>query len=261
MHNIHLSICRLSGKERADKLLGHLFADISRSRIEMLIDEQKIKINGAVIKSASFKIKDRDLIEIEIPDPRPTHIKPKDDIALDVVYEDSDLLVINKQAGLTVHPGAGNHDDTLVNALVANIDDLSGINGVLRPGIVHRLDRDTTGLMLVAKNDNAHKHLAEAIQTRDVTRIYHALVWNAPTLPGGKISENIGRHPRDRTKMAVLKRSGKEAITHYRLLKTYFGGVPTRYACIWNIKACRLWVMILITVTRTRRKPAACRRR
>ena len=231
MQKINLSICRLQGKERADKLLGALFEDLSRSRIEMLIDEQKVKINGEVAKNASFKIKDKDLIEIEIPEARPTTITPKDDIPLDVVYEDSDLMVINKQAGLTVHPGAGNHDDTLVNALVANVDDLSGINGVMRPGIVHRLDRNTTGLMLVAKNDNAHKYLSEAIQTRDVTRVYHALVWNKPPLPGGVIKENMGRHPRDRTKMAVVKRSGKEAITHYRLVKSYFNGALSLVEC------------------------------
>jgi 23S rRNA pseudouridine1911/1915/1917 synthase len=231
MKNIQLTICNLQGKERADKLLGTMFDGLSRSRIEQLIDEKKVKINGEVVASASHKIKDRDLIEIEIPAPRPSTITPKDDIPLDIVYEDDDLMVINKQAGLTVHPGAGNHDDTLVNALVSEVDDLSGINGVMRPGIVHRLDRDTSGLMLVAKNDVAHRFLAEGIQSRDVKRVYHALVWNCPQLPGGKVELNLGRHPRDRKKMSVLKRTGKEAITHYQIVKKYFGGVITLLQC------------------------------
>ncbi len=231
MKNLTVSICNIDGKERADKLISSLFDELSRNRIQMLVDAGLIKINGAPIETSSTKIKNKDLVEIEIPDAVATTIKPKDDIDLDIVYEDSDMLVINKQAGLTVHPGAGNHDDTMVNALVAKIADLSGINGVMRPGIVHRLDRDTTGLMLVAKNDNAHQFLAEGIQTRDVTRIYHALVWNCPSLPGGKIETHIGRHPRDRTKMAVLKKTGKEAITHYRLLKSYFGGVLSLVEC------------------------------
>lgn len=231
MQKINLQICNLDGKERADKLLAGLFQNLSRSRIEQLIDEKKVFVNGAAIGSASLKLKNKDLVEIEIPAPKPTTITPKNDIELDIVYEDDDLLVINKQAGLTVHPGAGNHDDTLVNALVAEVDDLSGINGVMRPGIVHRLDRDTSGLMLVAKNDNAHRFLAEGIQSREVTRIYHALVWNCPQLPGGKVEANIGRHPRDRTKMAVVKRSGKEAVTHYKLVKSYFGGVLSLLEC------------------------------
>ncbi len=231
MQNIKLTLCHLEGKERADKLLGTLFGNLSRSRVEQLIDEKKVKINGVIIDAASFKVKNKDLVEIEIPEPRPTTITPKDDIPLNIVYEDEDLMVINKQAGLTVHPGAGNHDDTLVNALVAEVEDLSGINGVLRPGIVHRLDRDTSGLMLVAKHDVAHQYLAEAIQTRDVIRVYHALVWNKPELPGGKVNENIGRHPRDRIKMAVVKRSGKEAVTHYKLIKTYFNGTLSLLEC------------------------------
>lgn len=230
MYNISLSICNLEGKERADKLLGALIGGLSRSRIEQLIDEKKVRINGANVP-ASVKLKNKDLVEIEIPEPKPTHIKANEEIPLEVVYEDEDLMVINKQAGLTVHPGAGNHDDTLVNALLAEVEDLSGINGVMRPGIVHRLDRDTSGLMLIAKNDTAHQFLAEAIKNRDVTRVYHALVWNCPELPGGKVNENIGRHPRDRVKMAVVKRSGKEAITHYRLVKSYFGGVLSLLQC------------------------------
>jgi 23S rRNA pseudouridine1911/1915/1917 synthase len=231
MQNTQFSVCNLKAKDRADKFIGSMFENLSRTRVEQLIEQGKIKLNGKALDSASVKVKDKDLIEIEIPEPKPTTITPKKDIPLDIVYEDDYLLVINKQAGLTVHPGAGNHDDTLVNALVGEIDDLSGINGVLRPGIVHRLDRDTSGLMLIAKNDDAHRYLAEAIQNREVKRVYHALVWNRPELPGGKVSENIGRHPRDRTKMAVVKRSGKTAITHYRLLKAYFNGTISLLEC------------------------------
>jgi 23S rRNA pseudouridine1911/1915/1917 synthase len=231
MQNKAVTICMLGGKERADKLIASLFSDLSRNRIQMLVDQQMIKINGQAIANASEKLKNKDLVEIQIPDVVQTPIKATEGIPLDIVYEDDDMLVINKQAGLTVHPGAGSHDDTMVNALLATVENLSGINGVQRPGIVHRLDRDTTGLMLVAKNDTAHKSLAEGIQTREVTRIYHALVWNSPSLPAGKIEANIGRHPRERTKMAALKKSGKEAITHYRLVKSYFGGVLSLVEC------------------------------
>jgi len=228
---IKFSLCFLSSKERADRLLGQLLNELSRSRVEQLIDESQVKINGVILTAASIKLKNKDEIEIIIPAPRPTTITPKSDIPLNIVYEDEHLMVINKQAGLTVHPGAGNHDDTLVNALVAGVEDLSGINGVLRPGIVHRLDRDTSGLMLIAKNDEAHRFLAEAIQNREVTRVYHALCWNSPPLPGGKIAENLGRHPRDRTKMAVVKRSGKTATTHYNIVEKYFNGALSLLQC------------------------------
>jgi len=229
---IIFSICRLNGKERADKLIAALFPEFSRSRIQQLIDQSMITTNNVVLKNSSEKLLDKTLVEITIPEVKLSGMKPAPDIELNIVYEDDDLMVINKQAGLTVHPGAGNYDDTLVNALIASHEDtLSGINGEARPGIVHRLDRDTTGLMIVAKNDTAHKALAEAIKTREVTRIYHALVWNCPSLPGGKIEANIGRHPKDRKKMAVLKSTGKDAITHYKLIQPFFEGALSLVEC------------------------------
>lgn len=218
-------------KARLDKILAQNLEGFSRSRLQGLIKSGEVKVNGKVEDSMSLKVSAFDKIEVNVPAPKEVEIKPAPHIDLDIVYEDDDLLVINKQAGLTVHPGAGNHDDTLVNALLAKIDNLSGINGEVRPGIVHRLDRDTSGLMLVAKNDNAHNNLAEQIQNREVKRVYHALTWNAPDLPQGKISTKIGRHPRDRTRMAVLKSSGKPAVTHFKLLKSYYNKAISLIEC------------------------------
>ncbi len=231
MKDISFTVSNLDRKERADKLMASVVEGLSRNRIQMLVDEGNVKLNGVALQNASEKLKNGDVIEIHIDDPKPTHIKPKK-MDIDIVYEDDDLLVINKPFGMTVHPGAGNYDDTLVNGLLAEMgDNLSGINGVMRPGIVHRLDRDTTGLMLVAKNDKAHAFLSEAIKNREVTRIYHALVWNAPALPAGKIEANIGRHPRERKKMAVLKSTGRTAITHYKLLETFFDRTLSLVEC------------------------------
>lgn len=231
MQKIEFEIEDGTSKARLDKVLAENLPDFSRSRLQGLIKKGEVKVNGAVEGSMSTKVSASDKIEINVPEPEPTEIKPAPHIPLDIVYQDEDLLVINKQAGLTVHPGAGNFDDTLVNALIAQVDNLSGINGELRPGIVHRLDRDTSGLMLVAKNDKAHNSLAEQIQEREVTRLYHALVWNAPTLPRSKIKANIARSQKDRTKMAVVKSSGKHAVTHYKLIKSYYNKAISLLEC------------------------------
>ena len=232
MNFFKVEITEENHKKRLDKALAELASDYSRNRLQSLIKGGQVQVNKNIVKDISYKISTGDEIEFNIPETISTDIKPAEHIKIDIVYEDEDLLVINKQAGLTVHPGAGNFDDTLVNALVAKLgENLSGINGEKRPGIVHRLDRDTTGLMLVAKNDNSHQFLSEAIEYREVVRIYHALVWNKPELPIGKIKANIGRSPKDRTKMAVVKRSGKEAITHYKQLKTYFNGTLSLIEC------------------------------
>jgi 23S rRNA pseudouridine1911/1915/1917 synthase len=231
MEKIEFQVPEGISKERLDKLVTAELFDYSRSRIQNIIKSGDVKVNGQKVDGISFKVSSGDNIEVIIAEPQAVEIKPAPEIKLDIVFEDEDLMVINKQAGLTVHPGAGNYHDTLVNALIAYVDDLSGINGELRPGIVHRLDRDTSGLMLVAKNDNAHNSLAEQIQTREVTRIYHALVWNCPDLPRGKIKTKIGRSQKDRTKMSVVKSSGKDAITHYKLIKSYYNKAISLLEC------------------------------
>lgn len=246
MQKIEIQITSEFKKKRLDKALTSLIDEslnISRSRIQNLIKDGSVSklVQGsnaeqggkAIINSdPSTELNGDELLQISIAPPKPTDIKPNDEIDIDIIYEDDDLLVINKQSGLTVHPGAGNYDDTLVNALIAKIgDSLSGINGEQRPGIVHRLDRDTSGLMLVAKNDNAHKFLAEAIEYREVKRVYHAFVWNCPRLGCGKVDRNIGRSPKDRKKMSVVKKSGKRAVTHYKILDKYHQGKFSLLEC------------------------------
>lgn len=220
-----VTVDEVNHKTRLDKFLSSKLPEFSRSKIKSLIEEKAVTINGKEINSASHKVLGGEEIFIELPEVKPTEIKPKHDIEIDVIYEDDDLMIVNKQAGLTVHPGAGNFDDTLVNALVARMgENLSSMNGVERPGIVHRLDRDTTGLLMVAKNDKAHRKLSKMIQEREVKRIYHALVWNSHLLKVGSININIGRNRNDRTKMSVFKSFGKNAITNFEVLKTYFNG-------------------------------------
>lgn len=207
--------------QRLDKVLSDLCDDLSRARIQSLIRDGEIEVNGISETSPSLKIEAGDDITICIPDP--VDATPKAEmINLDVIYEDGDLLVINKPAGFVVHPGAGNHDGTLVNALLHHCgDSLSGIGGVLRPGIVHRLDKDTSGLMVVAKNDKAHSGLSEQLSDRSLTRIYHALVLGKPMPPFGIIDKPIGRDLKNRQKMAVTAKNAKEAITEYKVLKGF----------------------------------------
>lgn len=224
MENFTITVPAEAIKTRLDKFLSENLKEFSRSRIQSLIEENAVTLNGRIQNTANYKIIEGDEIKINLPEAKPTGIKPSKNIELDIVYEDDDLLVINKQAGLTVHPGAGNYDDTMVNALVEYLGkNLSSINGELRPGIVHRLDRDTTGLMLVAKTDKAHKSLAAQLKSREVKRIYHALVWNCPLVKIGKIEANIARSKVDRKRMAIYKTHGKEAVTHYTVLNSYFG--------------------------------------
>lgn len=205
---------------RIDKALSSL-CDITRSRIQQLIESGNVHVNNNLVNSASTKVGALDEIEIFVPNPVDTTIREAD-IPLDIVYEDAELLVINKQAGLTCHPGAGQHSDTLVNALLKVCKgSLSGIGGVSRPGIVHRLDRDTSGLMVVAKNDHAHVSLSSQIENRTLKRVYNALVWGVPVPHSGSIATLIGRSFSDRTRMQVVMRGGKEATTHYKVLEPY----------------------------------------
>lgn len=204
---------------RLDKAISIKIEDLSRVAIQRLIENEKILVNGKKAK-ASYKLNINDLIEIFEEEPEETKILAED-IPLDVVYEDDDIIVINKQKGLVVHPGNGNPNGTLVNAILARCkDSLSGIGGEIRPGIVHRIDKDTSGLLIVAKNDKAHINMSEQIKEHKVTKTYIALA-------RGKIKENeatinmpIGRNPNDRIKMAVTK-NGKEAITHIKVLEKF----------------------------------------
>ena len=205
---------------RCDRFLAGKLPDLSRSRIQELIAEGAVQIDGKTVKS-SRKMMEGETVEIRIPDPEVPEIRPEA-IPLDILYEDNDLLIVNKPKGMTVHPAPGHPDGTLVNAVLYHCgESLSGINGVLRPGIVHRIDKDTTGALIICKNDAAHRKIAEQLQVHSVTRIYHGIVCGAVRNDTGTIEGNIGRDPKDRKKMAVVKTGGKEAVTHYRVLRRF----------------------------------------
>ena len=206
-------------KDRLDKYISNKTDEISRVMIQKLIDEGEILVNGKSQK-ASYKVQNGDKISINIPEVKEVGLKSQD-IPLDIIYEDNDILVVNKPKGMVVHPAVGNLDGTLVNAVMAHCkDNLSGIGGEVRPGIVHRLDKDTSGLIIVAKNDKAHIKLSEQIQNREVKKIYIALVRGIVKENEATIDMPIGRSSKDRNKMAVDKK-GKEAITHFKVLKRF----------------------------------------
>ncbi len=208
---------RLAGQRR-DKALSEA-SELSRSYVQQLLSEGLVQLDGAVISNASAKVKAGETYTLQIPDVVPLALEPVA-MALRIVYEDDALLVIDKPAGLTVHPAPGTHEPTLVHGLLAHCgESLSGIGGVARPGIVHRLDKDTSGLMVVAKTDAAHQHLGAQLKDRSLSRIYQAVCWGVPMPPQGVIDAPIGRHPKDRTRMAVVTRGGKPARTHYRILR------------------------------------------
>ncbi len=194
----------------------------TRSSVQKLIEEENVRLNGAPA-AKNARLREGDRVEATEPPPEVLDVKPQN-IPLDIVYEDQDLLVVNKPKGVVVHPAAGNPDGTLVNALLFHCgDSLSGINGVIRPGIVHRIDKDTSGLLIVAKNDRAHQSLAEQIAVHSFTRIYNAVVYGIVKEEEGTVSAPIGRHPTDRKRMAVLSSGGREAVTHYRVLERFPG--------------------------------------
>ncbi len=211
---------------RLDQALAQLDDDLSRSTAQRLIADELCLLNGAPAKrSASVAAGDR--VWVTLLPPEPTAIVPED-IPLDVVYEDADLIVVNKPSGMVVHPGAGNPRGTLVNALLAHCGDLSGIGGELRPGIVHRLDKETSGLLVSAKCDLAHRDLARQIAARTARRHYWAIVWGHFTESAGEVSAPIARHPLHRRMMAVVE-GGREALTLYQVMETYsFGAQPRR---------------------------------
>lgn len=209
----------LHANMRLDKILVSFMPDKSRSYIAKIIDEGNCFVNGNIAK-ASLKLKTGDTIEIDVPENKPLEVKAED-IPLDIVYEDNDILIINKQQGIVVHPSNGHWEHTLVNAILHHCNDLSGINGVIRPGIVHRIDKDTSGLICVAKNDKAHNFLAEQLKDHTMARDYIALVRGVIQENSGTIDMPIGRDKNNRQKMAVSKENSKNAITHFKVLKRF----------------------------------------
>jgi 23S rRNA pseudouridine1911/1915/1917 synthase len=203
--------------ERIDRFLSGQLVDLSRSRIQSLIEEGHVTVNAITCNNKKDPIKAGDRLEIIIPDSIPLDLVAQN-IPLDVIYEDEHLIVINKPAGLVVHPAAGHSDGTLVNALLAHCTELSGINGTQRPGIVHRLDKDTSGVMVVAKNDRAHQDLQAQIQAKTAKREYLGIVRGVPKSESGTVEAAIARHKSDRKKMAVIE-TGRRAVTHWQVLE------------------------------------------
>lgn len=207
---------------RIDKFLNDACEDLSRSYLQKLISDEFVLVNHNPIKS-NYKLRLNDEVMLKIPDPVILEVAPEN-IPLDILYEDEDVIVINKSKGMVVHPANGHMTGTLVNALMYHCgDNLSSINGVLRPGIVHRIDMDTTGVLVVCKNDIAHKSLAEQLKEHSITRRYHAIVCNNLKEDVGTINKPLGRHPIDRKKQAIDLKNGREAITHYRVLERLQG--------------------------------------
>ena len=208
--------------ERLDAFLARAVPELTRSAAQRLIEEGQVRRNGRPGKK-NDKLSVGDAVEYTIPEPKETDIVPTQ-MDLKIVYEDEDLLVIDKPKGLVVHPAAGHQDDTLVNGLLYALgDDLSGINGELRPGIVHRIDKDTSGLLAVAKNDRAHTFLASQLKDHTMARTYEAIVCGSFREDSGTVDAPIGRHPSDRKKMCVTERNSKSAVTHWEVVKRYRG--------------------------------------
>lgn len=212
---------------RIDKFISDNVEKLTRSAVQGLMEKGKILVSGKPV-SKNYKLRDGDTVEVEIPEPEPMDALPED-IPLDIVYEDSDLLVVNKPKGMVVHPAHGNHSGTLVNALLHHCgDSLSGINGVIRPGIVHRIDKNTSGLLIVAKNDAAHLNLAEQIKVHSFTREYEAVASGYFKETEGTIDAPIGRHKTDRKKMCVTTENSRNAVTHYSVIRQYGGYAHVR---------------------------------
>lgn len=217
---VNLTVDGENSDLRLDKYLVSQLEDFTRSAVSKLIEGGQVKVNEKTA-SKNYKCKAGDRVVIEIPDPVELDVTAEN-IPLDIVYEDSDLLVVNKPKGMVVHPAAGNYSGTLVNALLYHCkDSLSGINGVIRPGIVHRIDKDTSGLLIVAKNDTAHLDLAQQIKEHSFHRAYQAVAYGNFKEDNGTVNQPIGRHPKDRKKMAVTYKNSKNAVTHYEVISRY----------------------------------------
>lgn len=205
---------------RIDRYLTQACGDISRSYLQKLLKSETILVNQKVVKS-NYKVAAGDVIDLEIPEAVEPEIEPEQ-MDLDIIYEDSDIILINKPKGMVVHPAAGHYSGTLVNGLMDHCrDNLSGINGVMRPGIVHRIDMDTTGVLIVCKNDMAHNSLAKQLKEHSITRKYYAIVHGVIKEEEGTINAPIGRHPTERKKMSINYKNGRDAVTHYRVLKRF----------------------------------------
>lgn len=212
---------------RLDKFLSVRVEELTRSAAERLAEQDRITCGGKILDK-KYRLHDGDVIDLVLPEPVGLDVLPEA-IPLDIRYEDADLLVVNKPKGMVVHPAAGHADGTLVNALLAHCgNSLSGINGVIRPGIVHRIDKDTSGLLIVAKNDFAHQRLAEQIKEHSFTRIYEAVVHGNLKDDAGTVDAPIGRHPTDRKRMAVTEKNSRNAVTHYEVLARYRGFTHVR---------------------------------
>ncbi len=203
---------------RIDKYLSTNIEGKSRSFIQGLIDSDSVTVNAKKVKS-NYKLKDKDIIEVIMPEPVELDVKPEK-LELNIIYEDKDVIVLNKPQGVVVHPAPGNYSGTLVNGLLYHCNDLSGINGVIRPGIVHRIDKDTSGILVIAKNDESHNALAEQFKEHSIKREYYALVEGKFSKLEGTIDKPLGRNKKDRLKMAIVE-DGKRAITHYKVLEQY----------------------------------------
>jgi len=218
---IDLIISEEMNGTRLDLVLSVALEDFSRSFIQKLFEKERIQVNGKICKEKKYKATVGDVVVIDIPEPEKVGVEAED-IPLEVVYEDDDLLVVNKPAGMVVHPAPGNSSGTLVNALMHHCgDNLSSINGVIRPGIVHRIDKDTSGLLMVAKNDKAHSSLSQQLSEHSITRRYKTIVYNNIKEDEGTIDQPIGRDPKNRLRNAVTDQNSRHAVTHYRVLERF----------------------------------------
>lgn len=222
MKNIRFVVDETYANQRIDRTITGVLPEFSRTHIQRIIEQGGVKVNGKTV-GKSFHIQAGSTVEFEVQEPRPLYVVPQE-IPLDIRYEDEDLLVVNKPRGMVVHPAAGNYDGTLVNALMNHCQEsLSGINGVIRPGIVHRIDKDTSGLLLVAKNDYSHNSLAAQLKTHSISREYRAVVHGHFKQRMGTVDAPIGRNPNDRKKMCITEKNSKNAVTHYEVLEEFTG--------------------------------------
>lgn len=221
METLTVTVEKEDSDQRVDKFLTRRLAPLTRTRIQALMDDKRLACGGEIVTSASRKVREGEVYTLTIP-PVEDAVPQAENIPLTIVYEDADLCVLDKPAGMVVHPAPGHWESTLVNALLAHCQEsLSGIGGVRRPGIVHRLDKETSGLMVVAKNDEAHRKLCAQFANRTLSRSYWAFVWGTPQPARGVIKGNIGRSPQNRQKMAVVPKGGRPSITHYVLLRSF----------------------------------------
>ncbi|EKQ56885.1 MULTISPECIES: RluA family pseudouridine synthase [unclassified Clostridium] len=220
MEKIIIIVEEKDKETRIDKYLSEILEDKSRSYVQGLIEKYSIKVNNKIPKS-NYKVKTKDEIEISLSEPEVLNVDPED-ISLNILYEDKDIVVVNKEQGMVVHPAPGNYNGTLVNALLFHCKDLSSINGIVRPGIVHRIDKDTSGVLVVAKNDEAHNKLSEQLKDHSMKREYYALVEGRIKNDKGTIDKPLARNKKDRLKIGIVE-GGKKAVTHYEVLERYNG--------------------------------------